>query len=346
LEVDTKFEPVTVNVNAGLPAATLGGDKEERAGVGLFVVKVWALEVPPPGDGLTTVTLIVPPVAMSVAAIAAVSCVLLTKVVVRLDPFHCTVELETKFVPLTVSVNAAPPALAIAGLRLDIDGTGLFTVKVCALELPPPGAGLTTVTLIVPAAAMSAAVIAAVSCVVLTNVVPRLDPFHCTDELEIKFVPLTVSVNASPPTVLEVGLRLVIVGAGLFGIFIVKIKPVENPLWGTGLVTVTSAVPGVEISDAGIEAINFVLLMNVVLREFPFQLTVEPETKFDPSTVRLKAAPPANALGGLSEVREIMLQAAVLIKIDTLLDSPLTTARSGLPSPLKSPIATEGSEPT
>jgi hypothetical protein len=36
-------------------------------------------------------------------------------------------------------------------------------VKVCALEVPPPGAGFTTVTEAVPAVAMSAAVIAAVT---------------------------------------------------------------------------------------------------------------------------------------------------------------------------------------
>jgi hypothetical protein len=109
------------------------------------------------------VTLAVPTLAMSAAAMDAVNCVLLTKVVVRLDPFHITTDVPTKFVPLTVSVNAAPPALAVAGLRLDIAGTGLFTEKVCALEVPPPGDGLTTVTLIVPAGAISVAVMAAVT---------------------------------------------------------------------------------------------------------------------------------------------------------------------------------------
>ena len=42
------------------------------------IVKVWALDVPPPGVPVKTVTLAVPPVAMSAAGIEAVSCVLLT----------------------------------------------------------------------------------------------------------------------------------------------------------------------------------------------------------------------------------------------------------------------------
>jgi hypothetical protein len=42
----------------------------------------------------------------------------LTKVVVRFTPFHLTVELETKCVPLTVKVNAGPPAGVEFGLIL------------------------------------------------------------------------------------------------------------------------------------------------------------------------------------------------------------------------------------
>jgi hypothetical protein len=225
------------------------------------------------------------------------------------------VELLTKLVPFTVSVNAAPPAIAEDGLKLDIDGTGLFTENVWAPEVPPPGDGLTTVTLVVPATAMSAAMIAAVTCVLLTNVLVRLEPFHCTVDVLTKLVPLTVSVNAAPPAVAEAGLRLVIVGAGLL---------IENSRGGdplpSGFETVTCAVPAVAMSDAGIVASNCVLLTNVVLRALPFHLTVEPDTKFDPLTVRLKAAPPAVALDGLSDVSEIAVQVEVLSRIDTLLE--------------------------
>jgi len=49
--------------------------------------------------------------------------VVVTYVVVRLDPFQLTVLVVTKFVPLTVSVNAAPPAAADDGFKLVIVGS-------------------------------------------------------------------------------------------------------------------------------------------------------------------------------------------------------------------------------
>lgn len=78
-------------------------------------------------------------------------------------------------------------------------------VNVCTFDVPPPGVGLKTVTLAVPPVATSAAVIAAVSLVLLTNVVVRSAPFHRITEPLIKFVPVTVSVNATPPAFAEAG---------------------------------------------------------------------------------------------------------------------------------------------
>ena len=51
-------------------------------------------------------------------------------------------------------------------------------MKVFPLLVPPPGVGLNTVTVAVPAVLMSAAGTVAVSDVLLTNVVVRLTPFH------------------------------------------------------------------------------------------------------------------------------------------------------------------------
>ena len=65
--------------------------------------------------------------AISAAEMTAVSCVLLTNVVVRFAPFHLTVEFETKFVPFTVNVNAEPPEAAELGSRLVSDGTPALT---------------------------------------------------------------------------------------------------------------------------------------------------------------------------------------------------------------------------
>src|SRR6267378_4608570 len=121
-------------------------------------------EVPPPGAAVATVICAVPAAATSAAAMAAVSWVGLTKVVVRAAPFHCRLEPLTKLVPVTVSVKAALPADVLVGDSVESVGDGLVTLNVCAAEVPPPGAGVTTVTDAIAAVARSEAGIAAVSC--------------------------------------------------------------------------------------------------------------------------------------------------------------------------------------
>ncbi len=76
-----------------------------------------------------------------------------------------TFEVEVKFVPVRVSVKAAPPARAMDGLRLVIVGAGGLTVKVKAEETPP---ALLTVMAAVPTLAISVAGTVAVSCVEVT----------------------------------------------------------------------------------------------------------------------------------------------------------------------------------
>ena len=193
-----------------------------------------SLDIPPPGAVLKTVKLALPGVAMSAAVIAACSCVLETKVVVRSTPFQRTVETPlTKLVPLTVSVKAGPPAVVDAGFKLLSVATGLGAgsiVKVRALDSPPPGALLKTVTLAVPAEAISAAVIAACSCVLETKVVVRSTPFQRTIETPpTKFEPLTTSVKAGPPAVVDAGFKLVRVGTGLGAGSIVKVRALDSP---------------------------------------------------------------------------------------------------------------------
>ena len=88
--------------------------------------------------------------------------------VVRLAPFHCTFDPLTKLVPVTVKVNAAPPAVALVGDSVVSVGAGLLMVNRSEPEAPPPGAGLTTATPGVPAVAMSVAGTAAYKRVALT----------------------------------------------------------------------------------------------------------------------------------------------------------------------------------
>ena len=85
---------------------------------------VTAFDVPP--HGLTTVIEAVPGLAMRVADTVAVSCVEETNVVVSAAPFQFTVEVETKFVPLTVNVNCESPAEAQVGLSELMVGTALI----------------------------------------------------------------------------------------------------------------------------------------------------------------------------------------------------------------------------
>jgi hypothetical protein len=159
----TKFVPVMVRVNPPLPATVVAGLMLLIVGAGLVMVKVAVLDVPPPGAGLKTVTFAVPAVATSLAGMAASNRVLETKVVGRSLPFQRTTELLTKFVPVMVRVNPPLPATVVAGLMLLIVGKGFVMVKVAVLDVPPPGAGLKTVTFAVPAVATSLAGMAAVS---------------------------------------------------------------------------------------------------------------------------------------------------------------------------------------
>ena len=67
--------------------------------------------------------------------------------------------------------------------------------------------------------------------------------------------------------------------------------------------TVTATVAALAISLTIMAAVSWVLFTKVVVRELPPHWTDEPEIKFDPLTVKVKAASPAVALGGEIEVR-------------------------------------------
>jgi hypothetical protein len=91
---------VTLSVFLGTAAAIVNGNALDALDPE-FIAETWA----------------VPAVAISAAGIAAVTWVTLPKVVVRGTPFHSTEPPETKLLPLTVSVNACPPAVAVFGER-------------------------------------------------------------------------------------------------------------------------------------------------------------------------------------------------------------------------------------
>ena len=155
---ETKPVPFTVNVNAEPAAVTFAGEMLVMTGAGAVIAKVTALEAVP--DGLVNVIFADPGCAVSVAGTAAVTSVPLTNVVVSGVLFNATTAPETKPVPLTVRVNAAPPATTDAGEILVITGPDAAMVNVSAFETRLP---LLTVTVAEPVCAIRPAGTSAVN---------------------------------------------------------------------------------------------------------------------------------------------------------------------------------------
>jgi hypothetical protein len=201
--------PLTVRVNAGAPAVAELGLNPEICGVGVVIVNVTALEAMP--LGLRTVTLAVPWLAIRLAGTTAVNCVPPKYVVESAEPFHCTATPLRNPVPLIVSVNAGPPAVAELGINPETCGVGVVIVNVTTSEAMPPG--LRTVTFAVPWLTIRLAGIEAVNWALLRYVVESDEPFHCTVDPTRNPEPFTTTVSAGPPAVPELGFRPLIDGA-------------------------------------------------------------------------------------------------------------------------------------
>jgi hypothetical protein len=226
-ELETKPVPVTINVNAPVLTVVPVGESVAKVGSGLFTVKFTELEAPPPGVGFVTMTAGVPAEATSVARIAAVSCVALTNVVALALPLKLTTEVDRKFVPFTVNVNAPEPVVALVGDSVVIVGTGLFTLKFTEFDVPPPGVGLATVTGGVPAVTRSVARMAAFNCVALTKVVALALPLKFTTEAGTKPVPFTVRENAAEPVSAVFGDSDVTTGVGFVAAFTTSVSTAD-----------------------------------------------------------------------------------------------------------------------
>jgi hypothetical protein len=216
------------------------------------------LDVAP--HGLATVIEAVVGLAMRDAGTVAVSCVREINVVLSGLPFQFTVEVETKFVPFTVSVNCGSPADAQAGLSEVMVGVAL-TVKVTPPDVPPHPP---TVIEAVPGVAMRAAGTVAVSCLELTKQPPTGHgnglPFQYTVSPWMKSLlgPFTVSVKSGPPAPVQVGLIELIVGALPMVITRVAVAVLQGPP-PLLAVTVTLVVPVL----VGVPEITPVLVLTV-----------------------------------------------------------------------------------
>jgi hypothetical protein len=212
----TKPVPVIVIVNPAPPGACVG-DTDVIVGTGLFTVKISGFEGPVVGAGFMTVTFTVALAAVAAAGICTMICPAVIEVGTKpsFDP-KFTVAPARKPLPLIVNLNATPPAVVLVGESEARDGTGFSIVNGIALEVPPPGAGLVTETLMLAPVAMSAVGIVTAICVAVTEVgVSGPNDPNVTVAPVPKFVPVIVSVKAPPPEVALAGESWVMVGTGL-----------------------------------------------------------------------------------------------------------------------------------
>ena len=130
-EVEMKFVPFTVSrfPVGKTPTAVPEGESELIVGSGFcaaVIVKLTAVEAPPPGNGLTTTTCAEPAVAICWAVTEMESCVeVALNAVVCAALFQYTTDVEMKPVPEIFNVNPGPPAVALDGKRLMIAGVSL-----------------------------------------------------------------------------------------------------------------------------------------------------------------------------------------------------------------------------
>jgi hypothetical protein len=132
----------------------------------------------------------------------------------RAAPFHCTAEHGDNPIPFTVSGTGGPVSVSIAAFVGEIElmaGEGIFVPVGSAVSEngrefefvagPLPDTVMATAAAPVARKAVSAAVIVAVSCVALTRVVGRGEPFQLTNSPSANPAPLTIvpfTVSVSP----------------------------------------------------------------------------------------------------------------------------------------------------
>lgn len=188
---------------------------EVSVGAAWVIVRVAALEAPPPGAGVTTDTWKTCPPAWSAAKREVVNWVLLTNVVARATPSSWITEEATNPLPVTVTVNlSVPPLVTVEGETVIAPGAGFTTENVAADEVPPPGVGLNAVTASEPTVARSSMVRDTVARIALVKVVDRAAPFTRTTVPLMNPVPATLTFVAADPTTAVEGFIPAMVGRG------------------------------------------------------------------------------------------------------------------------------------
>ena len=188
---------------------------------------------------------------------------------------------------MIVSVNAAPPAVTLAGESNVIVGVELSTVNVSGPLVPPPGAAFVTVTLTGPAVARSIAGTLTVSVVPPLPTVPPVILLlpNFTVELARKPVPVNTREGTVWPNGPDVGEIAAKVGDGLLTVNVCA-RLVPPP--GAGFNTVTLTGPAALSCEAGIVIVRVPPPPPRMAPEswLAPKLTIEPAMKFVPVSVR------------------------------------------------------------
>lgn len=270
-------------------------------GTGLFTVKFWPVEVPPPGALLVMEKLRTPVAAFAVIIIFAVKlvelftvCALMIIPAPRLSALTPLIKLAP--VKTTSSVCSRLPML---GAMLVSVGAGLFTVKTTSFEVSP--FGLVTEKLRAPVSAVAAMVRSAVKLVALVTVtlffvmpVPTLTVAPATKPVPVK-------------TTFKRCKRLPLIGAMLVTdkLVTVNVSAFEVPPPRPGLVTEKLRGPG----DAAAVIVRFAVneVEELTMTEFTFipaapGFTVVDGMKFVPVKTTSRVFPTAPDKG-LIEVK-------------------------------------------
>jgi hypothetical protein len=277
-----------------------------------------------PDTAMATAAAPVPRKAVSVAVIAAVSCVALTRVVGRGEPFQLMTSPSSKSVPFTVRVSPVGLQYGVLFAEVVDAESDVMVGRTIWNEIGVDGfaldAGLATATCAVPTEAISAAGTVAISWAGFSWVGPKYVvaksvvtlPFvHCTTEHGRRFVPLTVKEKAAAPAVARVCEMETFVGVGGDEVEIVKGEGFERKPELDTVIEIGDALAKA-ISEAGMAAVSCVELTNVVTSADvvaradcvagTVHSTTEPFTKFVPVTVRMT---PGGLHAGV-EGREVM----------------------------------------
>ena len=131
----------------------------------------------------------------------------------RLEPFHFTTEPSWKVSPLTVNVNADPPAVALLGLKEVMAGIGALTEKAAVPDVAPPGLITCAVQLdgSVPNVALTCNWVLLMNVAVLGESTPGACNRTCAPDT--KPLPLIVRVCGLFEPIIGFGLTLLIHGA-------------------------------------------------------------------------------------------------------------------------------------